>query len=210
MSDRRRTDRSRSRPRTRGRRGGNPWRSSQVSRYNRGASSAIDFASAEDLGRAPPEPPHPPTPGARGEWRWVWVLEQADVRDRPACDSEPTLASRPRVTSSSVAPVPRRSDRSSAETPTGVEGRNSRDPAGVVEGRSSNRAATSPRAEREREIPSHPATSPRAARKGRSISIGDHINSRSARRRRSTSTGGSINLRCTRRSNSTGGDISSR
>ena len=35
-----------------------------MSRYNRGASSAIDFASAEDLGRAPPEPPHPPTLGA--------------------------------------------------------------------------------------------------------------------------------------------------
>ena len=42
------------------------------------------------------------------------------MRDRPAGDSEPTSASRPRVTSSSVAPVPRRSDRSSAETPTGV------------------------------------------------------------------------------------------
>ena len=137
-----------------------------MSRYNRGVSSAIDFATAEELGRAPPEPPQPPppAPGARGEWRWVWVPEQADVRDRPAGDSEPTSASRPRLTSSSVAPVPRRSDRSSAETPTGVEGRSSRDSAGVVEGRSSNRAATSPRAEREREVPSHPATSPRAAR----------------------------------------------
>lgn len=137
-----------------------------MSRYNRGVSSAIDFATAEELGRAPPEPPQPPppAPGARGEWRWVWVPEQADVRDRPAGDSEPTSASRPRLTSSSVAPVPRRSDRSSAETPTGVEGRSSRDSAGVVEGRSSNRAATSPRAEREREVPSHPATSPRAVR----------------------------------------------
>ena len=93
-----------------------------MSRYNRGVSSAIDFATAEELSRAPPEPPQPPppAPGARGEWRWVWVPEQADVRDRPAGDSEPTSASRPRLTSSSVAPVPRRSDRSSAETPTGV------------------------------------------------------------------------------------------
>ena len=57
----------------------------------------------------------------RGEWRRVWVPEQADMRDRPAGDSEPTSASRPRLTSSSVALVPRRSDRSSVETPTGVE-----------------------------------------------------------------------------------------
>jgi len=126
-------------------------------------SSVIDFAIAEELGRAPPEPPQPP-PGARGEWRWVWVPEQADVRDRPAGDPEPTSASRPRLTFSSVVPIPRRSDRSSAETPTGVEGRSLRDSAGVVEGRSSNRAATSPRAEREREVPSYLAISPRAAR----------------------------------------------
>ena len=138
-----------------------------MGRYNRGVSSAIDFASAEELGRAPPEPDHPPppAPGARGEWRWVWVPEQADVRDRPAGDSEPTSASRPRVTTSSAS-VPRRSDRSSVETPAGAEVRSSRDSAGVVEGRASNRAAALPRAERERVVPSATAASTRAGREG--------------------------------------------
>ena len=38
----------------RGARGGNPWRASQLARFDRGTASAIDFASAEELAREPP------------------------------------------------------------------------------------------------------------------------------------------------------------
>jgi len=73
----------------RGARGGNPWRASQLARFDRGTTSAIDFASAEEFAREPPAglsrrpvpPPGPPpsveeTPPkaeAGGSWRWVWV-----------------------------------------------------------------------------------------------------------------------------------------
>ena len=95
-------DRSRSRPRTRGRRGGNPWRASQVARYDRGVSSAIDFASPADLARSPPrassargpEPPPGPPPGyseGSGSWQWVWSWvpdrQPRDVRDGPLTSS---------------------------------------------------------------------------------------------------------------------------
>ena len=95
-------DRSRSRPRTRGRRGGNPWRASQVARYDRGVSSAIDFASPAELARSPPrassarrpEPPPGPPPGyseESGSWQWVWSWvpdrQPRDVRDGPSTSS---------------------------------------------------------------------------------------------------------------------------
>ena len=72
----------------RGARGGNPWRASQLARFDRGTASAIDFASAEELAREPPPglsrrpiPPTGPPPSAKepppaeagGSWRWVWV-----------------------------------------------------------------------------------------------------------------------------------------
>ena len=102
-------DRSRSRPRTRGRRGGNPWRASQVARYDRGVSSAIDFASPAELARSPPrassarrpEPPPGPPPGyseESGSWQWVWSWvpdrQPRDVRDGPSTSSAAHSGSR--------------------------------------------------------------------------------------------------------------------
>ena len=102
-------DRSRSRPRLRGRRGGNPWRASQVARYDRGVSSAIDFASPAELARSPPrassarrpEPPPGPPPGyseESGSWQWVWSWvpdrQPRDVRDGPSTSSAAHSGSR--------------------------------------------------------------------------------------------------------------------
>ena len=61
----------------RGERGGNPWRASQVARFDRGDTSAIDFATREQLAREPPAdsarrpiPPEGPLPGSEpGSWR---------------------------------------------------------------------------------------------------------------------------------------------
>ena len=80
-------------------RGGNPWRASQVARFDRGDTSAITYATREQLAREPPsdsarrlippegpppEAPQGPPPGTSepGSWRWVWVPDRPDVRDR--------------------------------------------------------------------------------------------------------------------------------
>lgn len=103
----------------RGARGGNTWRASQLARFGRGAASATDFASAEELARErptglsrrpvpPPGPPPtveepPPRTEAGGSWRWVWVLDSvADFESTARAEREST------VVSTSVATVPRR------------------------------------------------------------------------------------------------------
>ena len=77
-----RRDRSRSRPRNWGCRGGNPWVASQVSRSDRG----VDFALPAHL----PGPKANSTSGTTsrnhwvsGSWRWIWVPDRPDVRDKP-------------------------------------------------------------------------------------------------------------------------------
>ena len=57
-----------------------------MSRYDRGVSSALDFASPAQLARTPPAPrptPAGPLPGVTesGSWRWVWVPDWPDVQD---------------------------------------------------------------------------------------------------------------------------------
>jgi hypothetical protein len=58
-----------------------------VSRYDRGASNALDFASPAQLARNLPAPRPTPPPGPpqgvteSGSWRWVWVPDRPDVRD---------------------------------------------------------------------------------------------------------------------------------
>ena len=116
-------------------------------RFDRGAASAINFASAEDLAREPPTglsrrpvpPPGPPPtveePPPRsepGSWRWVWVPDQPDVRDQPSyraerdsvADSESTARSEREnsVVSTSVAtvPEPKRTPRKRSKSPIGV------------------------------------------------------------------------------------------
>ena len=63
-------------------RGGNPWRASQVARFDRGDTSAITYATPPE--GPPPEAPQGPPPGTSepGSWRWVWVPDRPDVRDR--------------------------------------------------------------------------------------------------------------------------------
>ena len=91
--------------RLRGARGGNPWRASQVARFDRGDTSAITYATREQLAREPPsdsarrpippegpppEAPQGPPPGTSepGSWRWVWVLIdqtfETEINLRPA------------------------------------------------------------------------------------------------------------------------------
>ena len=58
-----------------------------MSRYDRGASNALDFASPAQLARNPPAPRPTPPPGPppgvteSGSWRWVWVPDRPNVRD---------------------------------------------------------------------------------------------------------------------------------
>ena len=204
-------DRSRSRPRTRGRRGGNPWRASQVARYDRGVSSAIDFASPADLARSPPrassargpEPPPGPPPGyseGSGSWQWVWSWvpdrQPRDVRDGPltssageggASDPVSTSSRRgPRVSRASVSDRPEA--KAAATTPRLPSAPKA--PPAKASGSADRASVASPVA-----VPKTPPKAPAASRARDSISSGPQSAASGTRERREVSTPTSIATR---------------